>query len=62
MSSDTSPVIVGEGRGLPRSRKILIAVIVVIMAFSVATARPIIWPAANAVPCQRAIVMPRWPG
>ena len=39
MSVDTSPVAIGKGRRLSRPKKILIAAMVLIVAFGVATAR-----------------------
>jgi len=62
MGSDPSPDTVGEDRGLSWSRKIFIAVIVLIVAFSVATARLIIWPAQGMPSDVSAIVMLAGPG
>ena len=62
MSVDTSPVAIGKGRRVSRLKKILIAAMVLIVAFGVATARLIVWPAQGMPPHVSAIVMLAGPG
>ena len=62
MSVATSPVAAGKGGRISRWRKILIAVLVLIVAFGVATARLIVWPAQGMPPHVSAIVMLAGPG
>ena len=62
MSVEISPAIVGKDRGRFRVRQIFIAVMVLLVAFSAATARLIVWPTQGMPSHVSAIVMLAGPG
>src|SRR5690348_1516401 len=61
-SSDMSPGFAGPRHGLSRSRKILLAGLLLAVAFSAATARLTVWPAQGMPSRVSAIVMLAGPG